>query len=89
MVDEETAKVVLVTDELVILVEALVELVEVSLSSSVALEVAVAEAEAETEAEAEAVGSTELELPPSPATIWKGKPYWKTLASDSRVIMMP
>lgn len=77
MVDEGTEKVVLVTDLVVVLVEALLELVEVSESSSVAVAVGVA------------VASAELELPLSSATIWKGKPYWKTLASDSRVIMMP
>jgi hypothetical protein len=78
MVDEGTSKVVLVTDlVLAVLVEALLELVEVSESSSVAVAVGVA------------VASAELELPLSSGTIWKGKPYWKTLASDSRVIMMP
>jgi hypothetical protein len=78
MVDEGTSKVVLVTDLVVaVLVEALLELVEVSESSSVAVAVGVA------------VASAELELPLSSGTIWKGKPYWKTLASDSRVIMMP
>lgn len=79
MVDEGTATVVVLVTDLVlaVLVEALVVVVVVSESSSVAVGVAVA------------VGSAELPLPLSSGTIWKGKPYWKTLASDSRVIMMP
>lgn len=79
MVDEGTEKVVLVTDLVLwwVLVEALVEVVDVSESSSVAVALGVA------------VASAELELPLSSGTIWKGKPYWKTAASDSRVIIMP
>lgn len=75
MVDEGTEKVVLVTD--LVLWWVLVEVVEVSESSSVAVALGVA------------VASAELELPLSSGTIWKGNPYWKTAASDSRVIIMP
>lgn len=74
MVDVGTEK--LVVELELMTVEVSVELdVEVSDSEAVALAVALAVVLVES-------------LPPS-ETIWKGKPYWKTVTSDSRVIMIP
>lgn len=77
MVEDGTEK--LVVELELMTVEDLVELdVEDSDSEAVALALALAVVLVES-------------LPPSlpPETIWKGKPYWKMVTSDSRVIMIP
>lgn len=85
------------------LVEVLVEVevtveVEVLVVVGSAEEEPDAEAEAEVEADAECVAECEApeeagpeaeELLPASPTILKGKPYWKTVSSVSRLILIP
>jgi hypothetical protein len=100
-VEDGTAKVVLVelTKMALLRLAVLVSITEVSLQLTVSVAVTMAETVvslpvalpvAELVAELEVAElETVVEDSLAPLTTWKGKPYWKTVGSESRVIMIP
>ncbi len=78
-----------VTDDEAALVEVAAEVLPLLVALPVALLEALLEALPVDEALALPEAEVVLLLPAAPPVILKGKPYWKMVVSDSRVMMMP